>query len=178
MESRRVGVVMGGTSAERDISLKTGAAVADADVDSLVTELMAIPLPPELPELRVWMVGAHMHYLGVNAQVALIRPDAEDPRDQQECLLSAPRYQFEWQRTYAYDAPTDALPIARGGDTLLIRCEYDNSLDNPALAEVLAERGLDAPVDVELGDGTLDEMCLGVFGVIYPRALADEGWRP
>lgn len=142
------------------------------------SELMAIPLPPELPELRVWMVGAHMHYLGVNAQLALIRPDAEDPRDQQECLLSAPRYQFEWQRTYAYDAPTDALPIARGGDTLLIRCEYDNSLDNPALAEVLAERGLDAPVDVELGDGTLDEMCLGVFGVIYPRALADEGWRP
>lgn len=30
MESRRVGVVMGGTSAERDISLKTGAAVARA----------------------------------------------------------------------------------------------------------------------------------------------------
>ena len=85
---------------------------------------------------------------------------------------------LEVSDSYAYDAPTDALPIARGGDTLLIRCEYDNSLDNPALAEVLAERGLDAPVDVELGDGTLDEMCLGVFGVIYPRALADEGWRP
>ena len=28
-----------------------------------------------------------------------------------------------------------------------------------------SEQGLDAPVDVYLGEETLDEMCLGVFGV-------------
>ncbi len=142
------------------------------------SELMIVPLPPELPELRVWMVGAHMHYLGVDAQIALLRPDAEDPAARQECLLHAPRYQFEWQRTYAYDAPTEQLPVARGGDHLLIRCEYNNSLKNPSLAPLLAERGLTEPVGVGLGDGTLDEMCLGVFGVVYPRELADEEWRP
>jgi hypothetical protein len=31
----------------------------------------------------------------------------------------------------------------------------------------LGEQGLDAPVDVYLGEETLDEMCLGVFGIAY-----------
>jgi hypothetical protein len=48
-----------------------------------------------------------------------------------------PYFDFEWQRTYRYDA-------------------------------ALAEQGLDAPVDVFLGEQTLDEMCLGVVGFATP----------
>jgi len=37
----------------------------------------------------------------------------------------------------------------------------------------LDEQGLTEPVPVELGEATLDEMCLGVFGVAVDRALAE-----
>ena len=46
-----------------------------------------------------------------------------------------------------------------------IRCTYDNTIDNPDLAGALAEQGLDAPTDVVLGEGTLDEMCLAGIAV-------------
>ena len=46
-----------------------------------------------------------------------------------------------------------------------MRCTYNNSMSNPFVAAALAEQGLDGPVDVYLGEETLDEMCLGVMGV-------------
>jgi len=46
-----------------------------------------------------------------------------------------------------------------------VRCTYDNVLTNPGVAEMLAEVGLDAPQDVSLGEGTLDEMCLAGVGI-------------
>ncbi len=52
-------------------------------------------------------------------------------------------------------------------DYLYMKCTYDNSLGNPHVVEALAEQGLDEPVDVYLGEVTLDEMCLGVFGIAY-----------
>ncbi|WP_146155932.1 hypothetical protein [Enhygromyxa salina] len=41
------------------------------------------------------------------------------------------------------------------------------ALGSEGVAAALAEQGLDAPVDVYLGEETLDEMCLGVFGIAY-----------
>ena len=35
--------------------------------------------------------------------------------------------------------------------------------------ERVADQGLDAPVEVPLGDDTLDEMCLAGIGIIYPN---------
>ena len=35
--------------------------------------------------------------------------------------------------------------------------------------EALHSEGLDAPHDVVLGENTLDEMCLGAFGIATPR---------
>ena len=66
-----------------------------------------------------------------------------------------------------YDAPLDQVPTAKPGDFLFMRCTYDNSMSNPYVVDALEEQGLDAPVDVFLGEETLDEMCLGVFGVAY-----------
>ncbi len=118
-------------------------------------------------EFSVWAVGSHMHYVGTDMMIDIEHPGAEG-----ECLLQTPAWDFEWQRAYYYDAPVAELPVARPGDILNLRCTYDNSLDNPFVREALDQQGLDAPVDVVLGEETLDEMCLGVFGIAVPAAYA------
>ncbi len=63
------------------------------------------------------------------------------------------------------------MPLTRSGDKIYLRCEYDNSMNNPYVVEALEDQGLDAPIDVVLGEETLDEMCLGVFGIAIPSVL-------
>jgi hypothetical protein len=77
-----------------------------------------------------------------------------------ECLVSAPKYSFEWQRAYSYDVPLDELPTFMPGDVLSIECRYQNNLDNPLMREALGRAGESEPSEVLLGDETLDEMCL------------------
>ena len=84
-----------------------------------------------------------------------------------ECFFSSPRYDFNWQRIYEYDAPIDDLPVVRPGDVLRFECVYDNSLGNAAVADALTYQGLDSPIDVQLGSTTLDEMCLLVLQTLY-----------
>ena len=74
--------------------------------------------------------------------------------------MSAPRYDFEWQRSYAYDVPLEELPTFMAGDVLTIDCGYHNSLENPLMREALGRVDRDEPGEVVLGDETLDEMCL------------------
>lgn len=131
------------------------------------TETMFFRMPSEIPELKLWSVGSHMHYVGTDMLIALDRPEADESGVEQECLIQTPHYSFEWQRGYAYDAPLDEVPVVRPGDYLYMRCSYNNSMTNPYVVDALGEQGLDAPVDVFLGEETLDEMCLGVFGVAY-----------
>lgn len=132
------------------------------------TEELIFRLPTGIPELRLWLAGTHMHYVGVDMLLGLDRAEPEPGTGiDEECLLQTPKYNFEWQRGYRYDANFKDLPTARGGDWLYLRCTYDNSMGNPHVAAALAERGLDAPVDVYLGEETLDEMCLGVYGIAY-----------
>ena len=132
------------------------------------TESMLFTLPNSIPELKVWSASSHMHYVGTDMIIGVDRAEPEPGTGEDvECLVQTPRYNFEWQRGYRYDAPLDQVPTVRSGDTLYMRCTYNNTLDNPFVAEALAEQGLDEPVDVFLGDETLDEMCLGVFGIAY-----------
>lgn len=116
------------------------------------------------PEYIVWAVANHMHYVGTDMRLTVT-----DPGGVETCLLQTPDWDFNWQRGYAYDASLAELPRIRPGDTLGMRCTYDNSLDNPFVREALAEQGLTEPHDVFLGEETLDEMCLGVFGIAVPR---------
>jgi hypothetical protein len=85
----------------------------------------------------------------------------------QECLLHTPKWDFNWQRVYQYNAPFDQLPLVRGGDKLRLRCKYNNSSSNPFVMEALESQGLQAPIDVRLGEQTLDEMCLAVVQILY-----------
>jgi hypothetical protein len=134
------------------------------------TEQMLIYVPPVvngavIDKALIWQVGAHMHYVGVDLRLGVERIQPEEGTGfDAECFLQTPYYDFEWQRTYRYDAALEDMPTVRPGDAITIDCRYDNSMSNPHLVEALAEQNLDAPIDVFLGEETLDEMCLGVVG--------------
>jgi len=117
-------------------------------------------------EVPIYGVFTHMHYVGRDMTVTLEHADGSE-----ECLLRTPQWDFNWQRFYAYDAPLDELPTVRFGDVIDLRCSYDNSWENPFVQRALKEQGLSAPIDVGLGEETLDEMCVAGFQVILPRLL-------
>lgn len=152
-----------GPNDEGGIEFRIPAGVSDH------TEAMLFTFPADVPELRLWTVGAHMHYLGVDMIIGVAREVSPGPEE--ECLLHTPTYSFEWQRGYAYDRPLDELPRIAGGDKLYLRCTYDNTLNNPGVVEALGQLGLDEPIEVTLGEETLDEMCLGVFGLVVPNVF-------
>ena len=116
--------------------------------------------------IRVFMAGTHMHYVGTDMKFWVEHADAEASGEAETCLVQTPAWDFDWQRGYNYDVDILDAPVLRNRDTLWMRCTYDNTLANPGVQRALAEQGLDAPVDVYLGETTLDEMCLGVVGFI------------
>lgn len=122
---------------------------------------------PALADVRVWTVLNHMHKVGVDMRV-WVEPANGDPAT---CLLHTPKWDFNWQRSYQYDAPITQSFRVRAGDRVRLRCVYNNTMSNPGVVEMLAEAGLDAPVDVGLGEGTLDEMCLVGVGVAIKNGL-------
>jgi hypothetical protein len=128
------------------------------------TESMLFPLPRAQGDYKVWAVGSHMHYVGTNMRIGITRA-APGTEPAEECLLETPDWDFNWQRGYLYDAPISQAPTARAGDIFNLRCTYDNSMGNQFVQSALAEQGLSAPRDVRLGEATLDEMCLGIFGL-------------
>jgi hypothetical protein len=67
-----------------------------------------------------------------------------------------------------FDAPYDQLPVMAAGDVLRFRCVFDNTLGNRFVAKELDVQGLEEPIEVRLGEDTLDEMCLSAIGIIYP----------
>ncbi len=113
-----------------------------------------------LADVRVFSVLNHMHKVGVDMKTSVVRASG-----QEECLVQTPAYDYNWQRLYEYDVPIDQAFRVQSGDTVRVRCTYDNTLDNPSVVEALAELGLDQPQDVFLGEGTVDEMGLAGVGV-------------
>jgi hypothetical protein len=129
------------------------------------TETMRFTWPAVTPEGKPMAAGAlrglaaHMHYIGRDLKLEIERavPRGEPAR---ECLTEEPAWDFDWQRSYAYDAPLEALPTIAPGDRLTLRCTYDNSPSNPFVRRALADAGRRSPSDVVLGESSLDEMCL------------------
>lgn len=112
---------------------------------------------------RLYGVGGHMHYVGVDEKVTLVRADGSSA-----CLMQIPHWDFDWQRRYDYDAPIDQLPKLNLGDKFNIRCTYDNTMANQKVAASLLEQGIAAPRPVTLGESTLDEMCLVSITALFP----------
>ena len=87
----------------------------------------------------IYSVSHHMHKRGHRGQAEIVRADGT-----RECLVQIPDYDFNWQSRYRFVEPKRFNP----GDDLRIACEFDNSAGDTA---------------VNWGDGTDDEMCVGIF---------------
>ncbi len=98
-----------------------------------------IPLEQGEP-FQVHMVGLHMHYIGQSARLDIVRDE------ERACQLHIPDWDFHWQESYHLAEPTIVYP----GDRIELECTWDNS---------------EGTQDVSWGDGTDDEMCLGMLYV-------------
>jgi len=123
-----------------------------------------IPALGNLQDVRLYSVNPHMHMVGTHISAKLERPAARGNDPQQECVANG-KWNFDWQRTYIYNAPLDKLPTVAEGDVLDIQCKWNNTLANPFVQRSLRDAGLGAPIDITLGEQSLDEMCLEIFGV-------------
>lgn len=101
---------------------------------NLITDV----LPPNEPFV-IHSAGHHMHTLGTRARQSIGRADGDET-----CLLDVPRWDFNWQQGYRFTEPVVFQP----GDSLRLTCEWNNGAGEQ---------------DVNWGDGTGDEMCLGIF---------------
>ena len=118
-----------------------------------------------LTDVRLYSANPHMHLVGTHIAAHLERaaPTAAQPAT--ECLANG-GWNFDWQRTYIYNAPLAQLPSVQMGDVIDVSCRWNNTMDNPFVQRALKDAGLVAPIDVSLGEGnSTDEMCLEIFGI-------------
>ena len=79
----------------------------------------------------------HMHRLGRSGRLVLNKSNGD-----QVSLLNIPEWDFDWQFTYLLNTPV----VFEDGDTLTLNVFDNNAAD---------------AVDVDWGEGTNDEMCVG-----------------
>jgi len=97
-------------------------------------------------------LGAHMHLTGRSLRITL-NPGTPDAK----VLLNVKNYNFDYQRSYTLAHPVMTHP----GDTVEVSCTYD-----PTLRQELPQlRKLPARY-VVWGDGSSDEMCLGLIQTV------------
>lgn len=94
-------------------------------------------------------VGAHMHLLGRTFSMVL-NPGTPEAKT----VLNVPNYDFHDQRAYNLSTPV----YIHRGDTIQVNCSYD-----PQLAQELPILRKVPPHFVTWGDGSSDEMCLGLM---------------
>ena len=100
----------------------------------------------------IYGVAGHMHLRGRDISVTL------DPgTSKQQTLLHIPAWDFHWQDVYYLTHPIAVGP----GDTVRVSCTFDNSkADQPVIGTKQLQ-----PRYVLWGEGTTDEMCLGMLSV-------------
>jgi hypothetical protein len=99
-------------------------------------------------EAYLTSLSPHMHVRGKHMKFIALYPDGSE-----EELLSVPRYDFNWQRTYSFDTPK----LVPAGTEIRVEGGFDNSiknLDNPAPEE-----------PVRWGDQSWEEMFIGFIGM-------------
>ncbi len=106
----------------------------------------------------------HMHLLGSEASVKVERSQPQGNEPAEECLVDVPRYDFNWQRYYEFDAELSELPLMRAGDEIVVRCTYNNSASNP----FVAEEWPNGPIPMYAGESTDTEMCIAIVGYVEP----------
>jgi len=118
-----------------------------------------------LTDVRFYSANPHMHLVGTHITSRILRPAARGRDPQNECLANG-AWNFDWQRTYIYDAPLARLPTMRAGDVIDITCHWNNTIQNPFVQRMLHDSHLPpSPVDISLGEQTTNEMCIEIFGL-------------
>jgi hypothetical protein len=104
-------------------------------------------------------LAPHMHLLGVGMTFVLNPGTAT-----QQTLLDVKDYDFHYQRGYDLAKPVAVSP----GDTIGVTCTYDPSREQelPILRKV-------PPHFVTWGDGSTDEMCLGLIFMTPPTGESE-----
>jgi mono/diheme cytochrome c family protein len=100
---------------------------------------------------KILGVAGHMHLLGVAIRLEL-NPGRPDSR----VLLDIPRWDFHWQSSYTLVSPVEAKP----GDVVRVTCRHDVRRRAEGMHGVPK-----TPRYVLWGEGTTDEMCLGLLQV-------------
>lgn len=99
----------------------------------------------------IHIAAGHMHLLG-----ASIRLELNPGTPRARVLLDIPRWDFHWQNAYTLKRPVRAEP----GDVVRVTCRHD------VHKRIHGEHGVPrAPRYVLWGEGTTDEMCLGLLQV-------------
>jgi hypothetical protein len=115
-------------------------------LDLVIQYLYDGSVPGVNEQLLVHAAGVHMHTRGVRASLNVQRiSDIPDPN----CLVDVPRWDFNWQGTYFLESPIAVDP----NDAVKLECHHDNSAGDSAM---------------KWGEGTEDEMCLGIMYVSAP----------
>lgn len=113
--------------------------------------LADLDLGPDDPFV-IHSAGLHMHTLGTAGSISRLRDNGDE-----DCMLRIDQWDFSWQGGYSFREPIRVDPQ----DQLRISCTWDNSAQNqPTVDGQVLE-----PRDVTWGEGTNDEMCLGVLYV-------------
>jgi hypothetical protein len=103
---------------------------------------------PVTSTIQIRAVAGHMHLLGKSIQIDLLRQNGTSQR-----LLDVKVWNFDDQRATVLSQPITVRP----GDQLRVTCTHDPTLRTklPALAKL-------PPRYVVWGEGSSDEMCLGL----------------
>ena len=90
----------------------------------------------------------HMHWLGKDFTFTAVLPDGKTRIP----LIKIDHWNFNWQGTYAFKEP---IRVPKGS-WFEVEAHFDNSDKNPANQNK-------PPKIVRWGEGTNDEMCIGIF---------------
>ena len=103
-------------------------------------------------DLEIYSAAGHMHLLGRTITI-----EANPGTDRARVLLEVPTWDFDNQGATRLDEP---LTVS-AGDVLRVTCTHDARLRSmlPALKDI-------EPRYVTWGEGTTDEMCLGILSVV------------
>jgi hypothetical protein len=153
MDRSRVGITFAkGTPRERVVnafimnnSLRIPPGDGNHRVDGKVTLQQTVKLQTMFP---------HMHVRGKSFEYTATLPNGEA-----KVLLDVPKYNFNWQLTYALDQPL-TLPA---GTVLQATAYYDNSPNNPY--------NPDPAKEVYWGDQTWEEMLAGFVDFAIPVGM-------
>ena len=138
-------------SGEQPMTIPAGAAAVEHAFELDMSAALPLLAPsaglPSGTPLRVHALALHMHTLGVAGSITVAGPGGD------RCGLTIPRWDFNWQGNYRLREPMRLV----AGDRVRLACEWDNS---PAHQPVV-DGAPQAPREVQWGEGTGDEMCLG-----------------